>query len=104
VSDDDYQSAQELTRAGMRAVEQLYESIDIILTPAAPGEAPEGLGATGDPVFNRIWTLLQLPCVTLPFGKGLKALPLSVQLVGPHKGDEKLLQSCHWMESILRNF
>ena len=29
-----------------------------MLAPAAPGEAPAGLGYTGNPVFNRMWTLL----------------------------------------------
>ena len=39
---------------------------DALLVPAAPGEAPPGLGYTGNPVFNRMWTLLGMPCVTLP--------------------------------------
>ena len=77
--------------------------IDIILAPAAPGEAPEGLAATGDPLYNRVWTLLQVPCVSVPFGTGPKGLPLSVQLVGRHGDDEKLLAAAHWAQRCLED-
>jgi Asp-tRNA(Asn)/Glu-tRNA(Gln) amidotransferase A subunit family amidase len=43
---------------------------DAILTPSAPGEAPEGLASTGDPAFNLLWTALHAPCVTVPVGTG----------------------------------
>ena len=56
----------------------------MLLAPAARGEAPAGLGYTGDPIFNRFWTLLGTPCIALPFNTGPFGLPLSVQLVGPH--------------------
>ena len=39
-------------RAG-RILEALFQDIDVILAPAAPDEAPAGLGATGDPLFSR---------------------------------------------------
>ena len=103
VSNADYGQAQELSRAGMLAVAQTFEGIDVILTPSAPGEAPEGLGATGDPVFNRIWTLLQLPCVSLPFGEGPMKLPLSVQLTAARNLDAQLLQYCTWIENCFAN-
>ena len=32
-------------------------------SPSAPGAAPHGLGSTGEPTFNRLWTLLGTPCV-----------------------------------------
>jgi Asp-tRNA(Asn)/Glu-tRNA(Gln) amidotransferase A subunit family amidase len=78
--------------------------IDIILTLAAPGEAPSGLSATGDPVFNRIWTLLGLPCIGLPCGVGPLGLPLAVQLVGPRGGDRQLLAAAAWVEGVMRQF
>ena len=42
------------------------DNIDAILTVPASGEAPEGLEFTGDPLFNKVWTLLRWPCVTIP--------------------------------------
>ena len=52
---------------------------DLLLAPSAKGEAPSGLGNTGDPIFNRFWTLLGTPCIALPFNTGPFGLPLSVQ-------------------------
>ena len=70
-----------------------FGSYDAILVPAAPGEAPRGLGSTGDPVFNRMWTLLGVPCVTLPIHWADNGLPTGVQLVG-RIGDDVRLMAC----------
>src|SRR5205823_430809 len=45
-----------------------FSEVDILLTPSTPGEAPKGIESTGSSLFNRNWTLLGAPCVTLPFG------------------------------------
>ena len=74
----------------------------ILLTPSAIGEAPATLETTGSSLFNRVWTLLGVPCVTLPFGTGPAGLPLGVQLVGAFDGDMKLLGWAHWAEAALR--
>ena len=80
---------------------EVWERFDILLVPTARGEAPAGLGYTGDPIFNRFWTLLGSPCVALPFGTGPFGLPLSVQLVGPHGDDDRLVASARWVEQRL---
>ena len=68
-----------------------FRSVDVLLTPSAPGEAPFGLTSTGNSLFNKNWTTLGLPCVTIPAGIGQKALPLGVQFVGPYRGDSTVL-------------
>jgi PAS domain-containing protein len=65
--------------------------LDAVLTPAAPGEAPEGLQTTGDWVFNEMWTLLHVPCVAIPVGRGPKNLPVGIQLVGAPAAEELLI-------------
>jgi Asp-tRNA(Asn)/Glu-tRNA(Gln) amidotransferase A subunit family amidase len=65
--------------------------LDVVLTPAAPGEAPEGLHTTGDWVFNEMWTLLHVPCVAIPVGRGPRNLPVGIQLVAPRLSDMRLL-------------
>jgi Asp-tRNA(Asn)/Glu-tRNA(Gln) amidotransferase A subunit family amidase len=80
---------------------QVWEKFDLLLVPAARGEAPMGLGHTGDPIFNRFWTFLGPPCIALPFGTGPVGLPLSVQLVGPHRGDDRLIAWARWVEQRL---
>ncbi len=80
---------------------EIFERCDAILTPAAPGQAPLGLGATGNPVFCTIWTLCGTPAITLPLMKGADGMPLGVQLVGPKGDDARLLRTARWLESRL---
>jgi len=81
----------------MRVLHNLFLDTDVILAPAAPGEAPAGLQATGDPVYSRSWNLLQVPCLSIPFGTGPRGLPLSVQLIGAMNTDDRLLASARWV-------
>jgi Asp-tRNA(Asn)/Glu-tRNA(Gln) amidotransferase A subunit family amidase len=67
------------------------ETLDVVLTPAAPGEAPVGLETTGDWVFNSMWTVLHTPCVAIPVHKGPNGCPVGIQIVGPRFGDARLL-------------
>ncbi len=83
--------------AARRAVPTVFEGIDVLVTPAAPGQAPEGLGWTGDPVFNYIWTSLHVPCVTVPAGEGPDGLPLGIQIVAPNGEDAAVLAWAQWV-------
>ncbi|HEY3909449.1 MAG TPA: amidase [Stellaceae bacterium] len=82
-------------------LDDVFDKFDVLLTPSAVGEAPEGLGSTGDARFNAIWTLAWTPCVTLPAGAGRDGLPLGIQLVGRRFSDEKLLDAAAWVEPRL---
>ena len=75
--------------------------VDILLTPSAPDEAPAGIERTGSSLFNRNWTLLGLPCITLPAGRGPHQLPLGVQLVADYDNDERLLLHAEWVRNAL---
>jgi Asp-tRNA(Asn)/Glu-tRNA(Gln) amidotransferase A subunit family amidase len=77
------------------------EGLDAVLTPSAPGEAPEGLAWTGDPAFNLLWTTLWGPNVTIPAGTGPKGLPLGVQLVGRIGEDAAVLGWARWLQAAL---
>ena len=72
-------------------MDEVLRGIDAVLTLAAAGEAPQGLAATGDPLFCRIWTLLGMPCVSLPVLHGPAWLPIGLQLAGARGADERLL-------------
>ena len=75
--------------------------IDALLTISAPGEALKGIASTGDALFNRNWTLLGVPCITLPAGQGPQGLPLGVQLVADYDADERLLLCAEWARNAL---
>ena len=72
------------------------------MTPAAPSAAPAGIEATGDPVFSRLWTVMRVPTVTLPFGRDAANLPLAFQLVGGFGADQKLLAHSRQIADILQ--
>jgi Asp-tRNA(Asn)/Glu-tRNA(Gln) amidotransferase A subunit family amidase len=87
--------------AAQAAFADVIAPFDAILTPSAPGEAPEGLGWTGDPAFNSLWTLLHVPCVTVPAGTGPKGLPLGVQVVTAMGRDREALAWAEWVRQAV---
>jgi amidase len=74
---------------------------EIIATLSAPGEAPLGLAATGNAIFNRLWSLLQSACLTIPMGEGAHGLPLGLQLVAHDSAERRLLQAGDWLMRCL---
>src|SRR5271155_523962 len=83
---DVYDRALARAAEGRTGLVAFFGECDAILVPAAPGEAPAGLGNTGDPIFNRMWTLLGVPCAALPARWAENGLPTAVQLVGRGHG------------------
>ena len=100
-SADEVRSAKVQAGLAWTVATRLLAEVDVLLTPSAPGEAPEGLASTGDPIFNRVVTMLGLPCVSLPAGAGPSGLPLGVQLVGAPRAEGALLAVAGWVESRL---
>ena len=76
---------------------EVFDRSDAILTPAAPGAAPEGLTATGDPSFCTLWTLCGMPAITLPLATAPNGLPIGIQLVGRRGDDARLLRTANWL-------
>lgn len=100
VTDAQYQSALATRDRAKTMIEMMFADCDVLLTPSAPGEAPEGLDSTGDPLFSRMWNLLQLPSVALPLGTGPRGLPLGVQLIGRRNDDSHLLAVAQWVHDF----
>lgn len=69
----------------------VFADHDVLLVPSVAGEAPEGLDATGDPLFCRIWTLLGTPAVAIPGLRGPHGMPLGVQVVADRDDDAAAL-------------
>jgi len=84
-----------------RRLRDLAGGADAILTPSATGEAPLGLGSTGNTAMNRLWTLLHGPCVTVPAGDGPAGLPMGIQIVGLPGEDARTLAVAKWVEGAL---
>ena len=80
---------------------ELFNGIDAVLTPSAPDEAPVGLASTGDPAFNRNWTLLGTPCVSIPGLKGARGGHVGVQVIGPRGEDAQTLAAAAFVEQAV---
>jgi amidase len=90
--------------AGMKRVDEcrvllgpVFEKYDVLLVPCVPGEAPKGLGATGDPSLQAIWTALHTPTMTLPSHRGPNNLPVGIQLVAQRYDDDRLFACARWV-------
>ena len=101
VSLERYVAAQRKSVAFRAHVDSLFDEVDVLLCPSAPGEAPAGVEFTGDPRFNSIWTSAGTPCVTVPAGTGANGLPLGIQLVGLRHEDDRLLSTAAWVAAHL---
>ena len=97
VAPEHLRSARDQADRCRRQLDEIFATFDALLTPAASGEAPVGLAATGDPLFCRIWTLLGAPCASLPVLKGPAGLPVGLQVVGGRNREDVLLSACAWI-------
>jgi len=83
------------------SIESLFGGVDVLVTPAVVGEAPEGLGSTGDPKFCRLWTALGLPALSVPGSVGATGLPIGVQLVARPYAEDVLVAAGRRLSSHL---
>ena len=97
---ENYDAARGTASRARRSLGDFMRDVDVILTPSAPGAAPHGLGFTGDPAFNRLWTLMGTPCVNVP-GLSDGELPLGVQIVGDFGCDRGALEAALFVERAI---
>ena len=93
--------AHDIVKKSVAALEVIFKDVDVLLAPAAAGEAPVGLDATGNPMFGRIWSALGNPGLTLPYGHGSQGLPIGVLLAGASGQDRAFLQMAQTLEAKL---
>lgn len=74
---------------------------DLWAAPPAPGPAPEGIHATGNPVMNLPWTNAGVPALNLPVERTRSGLPMGLQLVGRFGEDEKVLGWAGKLEQMM---
>ena len=101
VTDAAYDAGQRTAAQGRASLPQLFDGIDVLLTPSAPDEAPAGYGSTGASTWNRAWTLLHVPCLSAPGAKGVNGFPMGVQVIAPIGEEAMCLQAGRLLESAL---
>ncbi|TCR64255.1 amidase [Bosea sp. BK604] len=96
-----YDEARRLSRRGRDACRDVFAEVDVVISHAAPGEAPATLASTGDSKFNRLWTLLGTPCATIPLMRGPRGLPVSFQIIGRFGHDDHVIAVAKALEKLV---
>ena len=96
-----YEEAQAIAQRCRARLADVHRDCDVLLSPSAMGEAPEGLSSTGEPTFGASWTVLHCPAVTVPAFRGPRGLPIGAQITGPYGKDGQTLQCAEWVHRAL---
>ena len=97
-SGKEYADAIDFMKQSYESYKEVFEDYHGIITPSSSGVADKGLKSTGSADFQKIWTYLGLPAISLPLLTGENDLPLGVQLVGDKLDDLRFLGAANWLE------
>ncbi len=101
ISADEYDAARRLASRARQLLADAMADFDVILTPSAPGAAPHGFATTGDPIFNRLWTLMGAPCINVAGLNDGDGLPLGIQIIGRFGRDHAALEAALFVERAI---
>jgi Asp-tRNA(Asn)/Glu-tRNA(Gln) amidotransferase A subunit family amidase len=101
ISADEYDAARRLASRARQLLADAMANHDVVLTPSAPGAAPRGFATTGDPMFNRLWTLMGAPCINVTGMNDSDGLPLGIQIVGRFGRDHAALEAALSVERAI---
>jgi amidase len=96
-----YEKAQLHAVECQRVLGEIFERCDVIITPSACGEATRDLTGVSDSAFNRIWTLMHGPCISIPAFKGPHGMPVGIQVVGPVGSDARTIALAQSISDVL---
>jgi len=97
-----YDAARSVANRARKALRSVFDDVDVLLTLSAPGAPPKGLASTGDPRFNRLWTLMGVPCVNVPGYVAEGGLPVGVQIIARFGDDAGALRAARFVEAALK--
>jgi len=97
----DYARDRALVPGLLAALDAGFADVDVMISPSAAGVAPLKVAGTGDPVFNRLWTLAGTPAVNVPGLQDPAGLPLGVQVIAPVGHDAAAIEAAAWLEMVL---
>jgi Asp-tRNA(Asn)/Glu-tRNA(Gln) amidotransferase A subunit family amidase len=83
------------------ALATIFERCDVLITPSTIGEAPADVVSISSSVFNRTWTLMHVPCLTIPAYGGPNGMPVGIQVVGPIGDDVRTMTAAQSIADVL---
>ena len=99
----EYAEALDFMKRSYESYEEVFEDYHGVLSPSSPGVAPKSLKSTGSAEFNKVWSYLGTPCISLPLLQGEANMPLGVQLTGAKYDDHRFLGIANWLEKECNN-
>ena len=94
----EYAEAIDFMKRSYESYQEVFEDYHGVLSPSSPGVAPKGLKSTGTAEFNKVWSYMGTPCISLPLLEGENNLPLGVQMIGDKYDDHRFLGVANWLE------
>jgi Asp-tRNA(Asn)/Glu-tRNA(Gln) amidotransferase A subunit family amidase len=102
IPDEAYATAQAASARSRIECAKWLGGLDVLLTPSAPDEPPMGYASTGASTFNRAWTLLGAPCLSVPGAVGVNGRPMGLQVIAPPGSDDVCLAAGAMLELVLQ--
>ncbi|MFW6237889.1 MAG: Asp-tRNA(Asn)/Glu-tRNA(Gln) amidotransferase subunit GatA [Bacillota bacterium] len=105
--DDFYLKAQKVRTLIMEDYRELFEEYDVLITPTTPttafkiGEKKDPLEMYHADIFTVPINIAGIPAASIPCGFDDSGLPIGLQILGPHFGEGKILQTAYSLEQIL---
>ena len=98
INSSQYLSMRQRALMARQDMNVLFGDIDALLYPPAAGEADEGIADSGSAQFGALWSLMHVPCVSVPMTRGPQGLPMGVQVIGAYGEDLRTLQVAAFVE------
>src|SRR5690606_18001095 len=99
-----YLSMRQRASAARHEMRALFSDVDALLYPPAQGEADEGIADSGSAQFGALWSLMHVPCVSVPMSIGQRGLPMGVQVIGAYGNDLRALHVSAFVERTATRF
>jgi len=95
---DAFTRAQQIRAAARKTCEGWFEQVDLVSTPTVPGAAPP-LGVPAETRFTQPFNALGWPAISMPSGRDVTGMPLSIQLVARPWADSLVLRAARALEA-----
>ena len=100
----EYAEAIDFMKRSYESYKEVFEDYHGVLSPCSTGVADKGLKSTGSADFNKVWSYLHTPAISLPLLQGESNLPLGVQLIGDKYDDQRFLGIAKWIEDRSKEY
>ena len=104
-----YNKAQKLKKKLKEEFKKTFEEYDLILSPTSPTPSFKCGEKSSDPLsmyLGDIYTininLAGIPAISLPYSFTKAGLPIGLQLLGPHFGEEKIFKAAYALEQKVK--